>query len=119
MSPGDAGPVSRLGKALGFLVALVTVRRATRSRTPPPEVGGTEPEFDPRRRVVPASRRAETAVAALLVLAAVFGFGFTAVYVALDANKQLLGLAIGGALCLLAPAPLPARNADTPPETVG
>jgi quinol---cytochrome c reductase iron-sulfur subunit len=117
MSPGDAGPVSRLGKALGFVVALLTVRRAARSRTPPPEVGGTEPEFDPRRRVVPASRRADTAVAALLVLAAVFGFGFTAVYVALDANTQLLGLAIGGALCLLAAAAILAGKLVVPQET--
>ena len=117
MSPEHPGPVSRLGKALGLLVALLTARRAAQTRTPPPEGGGTEPEFDPRRRVVPANRRAETAVAALLGLAAVFGLGFTVVYVVLDANTQLLGIAIGGALCLLAAAAIVAGKLVVPQET--
>ena len=108
-----------MGKALGLLVALLTARRAVQTRTPPTEHGGTELEFDPRRRVVPANRRAETAVAALLALAAVFGLGFTVVYVALDANTQLLGIAIGGALCLLAAAAIVAGKLVVPQETGG
>ena len=117
MSPENPGPVSRFGRALGILVAFLTARRAARDRTPPPPDGGTKSDFDPRRRVVPANRRAETAVAALLVLAAVFGLGFTIVYVALDANTQLLGISIGGALCLLAAAAIIAGKLVVPQET--
>ena len=46
-----------------------------------------------------------------------FGFGFTVVYVALDANTQLLGIAIGGALCLLAAAAIVAGKLVVPQET--
>ncbi|HTP19543.1 MAG TPA: Rieske (2Fe-2S) protein [Solirubrobacteraceae bacterium] len=117
MTPEHRGPVSRLGKALGLLVALLTVRRAARTRTAPPDASETQSDFDPRRRVVPANRRAETAVAALLALVALFGLGFTVVYVAFDADTQLLGIAIGGALCLLAAAAIVAGKLVVPQET--
>ena len=40
----------------------------------------------PRERTVPANRRAETLVAVLLLLAALFGFAFTAIYIVLGAQ---------------------------------
>ena len=43
-------------------------------------------------------------MASLLLLAAVFGFAFTVLYVVLSGDTQLLGVAMGGALCLLAAA---------------
>ena len=107
--------MSRLSKLLGLLVALRAARRAVidRPQTPP----APEPDFDPRKRLVPSNRRAETAVAVLLMLAALFGLGFTAVYVVLDANTQLLGVAMGGALILLAAAAIVAGKLVVPQET--
>jgi ubiquinol-cytochrome c reductase iron-sulfur subunit len=107
--------MSRLSKLLGLLVALRAATRAVTHRPQPPPA--PEPDFDPRKRVVPSNRRAETAVAVLLMLAAVFGLGFTAVYVVLDANTQLLGVAIGGALILLAAAAIVAGKLVVPQET--
>jgi ubiquinol-cytochrome c reductase iron-sulfur subunit len=56
-------------------------------------------------------------VAGLLLLAALFGFGFTAVYAAAGENTQLLGLALGGALALLAAAAIVAGKLVVPQET--
>ena len=53
----------------------------------------------------------------LLLVAAVFGFGFTAVYIVLQTNTQLLGLALGGALALLAAAAIVAGKFVVPQET--
>jgi ubiquinol-cytochrome c reductase iron-sulfur subunit len=108
--------MSRLSKLLGLLVAWGAVKRAMseRRRPPPP---ARESDFDPRKRTIPSSRRAEAAVAVLLVLAALFGLGFTAVYVAVDADTQLLGIAMGGALCLLAAAAIVAGRLVVPQET--
>ena len=75
-----------------------------------------DPE-DPSRRDIPANRRAETWVARLLVLAACFGFAFTAIYVALSDNTQLLGVAIGGMFALLAAAAIIAGKAVVVQET--
>jgi ubiquinol-cytochrome c reductase iron-sulfur subunit len=110
------GDMSRLARLLGFLVAARAAMRAVTSRrqAPPPP---PESDFDPRRRVVPSNRTAETVVGVLLILAALFGVGFTVVYVALDANTQLLGVAIGGALCLLAAAAIVAAKMVVPQET--
>jgi ubiquinol-cytochrome c reductase iron-sulfur subunit len=105
-----------LSKLIGFLVAVRAAVRAFRSRREPPPPA-PQSDFDPRRRVVASDRRAETAVAILLLLAALFGFGFTIVYVAFDANTQLLGIAIGGALCLLAAAAIVAGKLVVPQET--
>ncbi len=55
-------------------------------------------------------------MAVLLLGAAVFGFGFTAVYVADTRNTQLLGIAIGGALALLAAAAIVAGKLVVPQE---
>jgi ubiquinol-cytochrome c reductase iron-sulfur subunit len=118
MSDGDRGPVSRLGKALGLLIAFLTARRAAREHSAPsPEEVTADSDSDPSRRVVPGSRRAETAVAALLMLAALLAIVFTVVYVALDADTQLLGIAMGGALCLLAAAAILAGKLVVPQET--
>lgn len=107
--------MSRLSKLLGLLVALRAARRAVTDRRQPPPA--SEPDFDPRERLVPSNRRAETAVAVLLMLAALFALGFTAVYVILDANTQLLGVAMGGALILLAAAAIVAGKLVVPQET--
>ena len=107
--------MSWLSKLLGLLVALRAARRAVIDRRQPPPP--PEPDFDPRKRLVPSNRRAETAVAVLLMLAALFGLGFTAVYVVLDANTQLLGVAMGGALILLAAAAIVAGKLVVPQET--
>ena len=108
--------MSRLPKLLGLFVAARAAIRAaaTRGAPPPPP---PESDFDPRERVVPSNRRAEAAVAILLVVAALFGLSFTAVYVALDADTQLLGIAMGGALCLLAAAAIVAGKFVVPQET--
>ena len=108
--------MNRLSKLLGFLVAArAAIRAATRRRQPASPA--PESEVDPRTRVVPSNRRAEAVVGILLLLAAVFAFGFTVVYVALDADTQLLGVAIGGALCLLAAAAIVAGKLVVPQET--
>ena len=105
-----------MAKLLGALVALRTAMRAARTDRPPPPTA-RESDYDPRRRVVPSNRRAEGAVAALLLLAAVFAFAFTAVYVVLGGDTQLLGVAIGGALLLLAAACIVAGKFVVPQET--
>lgn len=106
---------SRLARLLGALVALRTALRAARGRTPPPPP--PESDIDPSQRTVPANPRAETLVAALLLLAAVFGFAFTVLYIVLSGNTQLLGVAMGGALCLLAAACIVAGKFVVPQET--
>ena len=116
MSDQDPAPLKGLARAMAILAAVRTARRARRDREPPPR-RESEPESDPSERVVPSSRRAEGAVAALLLLAAVFGFGFTAVYVIDGMNTQLLGIAIGGALAMLAAAAIVAGKFVVPQET--
>jgi ubiquinol-cytochrome c reductase iron-sulfur subunit len=109
---------TRLGRALGLLVAIRTVWRTARRRErpadPPPAAA---PEPDPSHREVPADRRAETLVAVLLLLAAVLGFGFTVIYIVLETNTQLLGLAMGGCLAMLAAAAIVAGKMVVPQET--
>ncbi len=106
----DDKPLSRLAKALGLLVVARTAIRAVashrRDMVPPPPGATQSPkaDIDPRKRTVPSSRRAEGLVALLLLLAAVFGFAFTVVYIVLSDDTQLLGIAMGGALLLLAAA---------------
>lgn len=79
--------------------------------------GSPGQDADPRRRDIPANRPAENLVAVLLVLAALLAFGFVAIYVVLAHNTQLLGLAIGGALALLAAAAIVAGKLVVPQET--
>lgn len=106
----------RAGSAIGLLLALRMLRQSLRgSRALPPLP--SESSHDPSRRDIPSSRRAETLVAVLLVGAAIFAFGFTAVYVLDGLNAQLLGIAIGGALAQLAAAAIIAGKAVVPQET--
>jgi ubiquinol-cytochrome c reductase iron-sulfur subunit len=107
---------SFIGKALALLLTLRTFRRDAGKR--PPE--NTRPELppppDPSERTVPANRRAETVVAVLLLAAAVAGFGFTAAYV-LHADTQVLGVAFGMMLALLAAGAIVAGKLVVPQET--
>jgi ubiquinol-cytochrome c reductase iron-sulfur subunit len=106
----------RVASLLGGLVALRALREALRRpRTlPSPH---PESDEDPRRRTVPANRRAELLVAGLLLLAGILGFAFLAAYAADGTNPQLLGGAIGGALLCLAAACIVAGKAVVPQET--
>jgi ubiquinol-cytochrome c reductase iron-sulfur subunit len=120
MSDQDPAPLRGLARAVAILAAVRTAWRARGSNreapppTPPPP---SESEPDPSERDVPSGRRAEAVVAVLLLLAAVFGFGFTAVYVTEETNTQLLGIAIGGALAMLAAAAIVAGKFVVPQET--
>jgi ubiquinol-cytochrome c reductase iron-sulfur subunit len=107
--------ISRAAKVLGFLVAVRTLWRTAARRELPP--APPESDIDPSRRTVPSDRRAETLVAALLLLAAGFGFGFTVLYIVIGTNTQLLGIAIGGALASLAIAAVVAGKFVVPQET--
>ncbi|MGA9857318.1 MAG: Rieske (2Fe-2S) protein [Solirubrobacteraceae bacterium] len=130
----DRGPdrpsrIRTLGRAVGALVAVVAAWRSVRGARHPAETapGGIEadrsgdttgpPEEDPRQRVLPASRRSETLVAVLLLLAAVAGFSFTVIYVVLETDTQLLGLAMGACLAMLAAAAIVAGKLVVPQET--
>ncbi len=115
MSPEEPKPVTRLAKLLGLVVALRTTWRAASRRSPPRQ--SSESDVDPSERIVPASRRAETVVAMLLLAGAVCGFAFTVIYIVLSHNTQLLGLSIGLALALLAAAAIVAGKFVVPQET--
>jgi ubiquinol-cytochrome c reductase iron-sulfur subunit len=120
LSPDDPSPVTRWAKLLGGMIAARAALRAARSRRvprPPTGVGGTGSEVDPSERTVPSNRRAETLVAALLALAALFALAFTVLYIVLSGDTQLLGIAMGGALCLLAVAAIVAGKFVVPQET--
>jgi ubiquinol-cytochrome c reductase iron-sulfur subunit len=106
--------VNPLARLLALLVALRTALRTAQGRELPGPPPG--PDVDPSERIVPGNRRAETLVAALLLLAAVFAFGFTAVYIISGQNTQLLGVAMGGALVLLAAAAIIAGKLAVPQE---
>jgi ubiquinol-cytochrome c reductase iron-sulfur subunit len=113
----------RVGRVARLLAALLTVRtaartvlaRATGRPLPPPPA--TEVEIDPSEREVPANPRAEGLVAVLLVLAGIFFLGFVAVYILENLNAQLLGIAMGGALLLLAAAFIIIGKGVVPQET--
>jgi ubiquinol-cytochrome c reductase iron-sulfur subunit len=138
MSTDDQTPVTRWGKVLGVLVAVRTAARAARRRnraaepapagrpesqvvggtsSEPTRSDGTEADLDPSKRTVPANPRTETLVAGLLLLAAGFAFAFTVLYIVLSGNTQPLGVAMGGALCLLAAACIIAGKFVVPQET--
>ena len=107
--------ISRAAKVLGFLVAARTLWRTAAGRELP--AAAPESEIDPTERIVASNRQAETLVARLLLLAALFGFGFTVVYIVTGTNTQLLGITIGGALALVAAAAVVAGKFVVPQET--
>jgi ubiquinol-cytochrome c reductase iron-sulfur subunit len=120
MTPDDPKPAKRFARVVALLAALRVFRRAHRRGILAVEADpGREhaaADVDPSERTVPANRRAETLVAVLLLIAAVFGFAFTAVYI-LHGNTQLLGLAIGCMLAFLAAAAIVAGKFVVPQET--
>jgi ubiquinol-cytochrome c reductase iron-sulfur subunit len=120
MTPDDPKPAKRFARVVALLAALRVFRRAARHKAPPVEADPSrehaDGDVDPSERIVPANRRAETLVAALLLVAALFGFGFTVVY-ALHGDTQLLGIAIGSMLTLLAAACIVAGKFVVPQET--
>ena len=116
-----------IGRLVGLLVALRTAWRALRGRERPVAPGapasGEAPqatvaaEFDPAQRTVPDDRQAETWVALLLLGAAGCGFSFVAFYIVLEYDTQLLGVAMGVTLALLAAAAIIAGKLVVPQET--
>jgi ubiquinol-cytochrome c reductase iron-sulfur subunit len=113
---------TRLGRALGLAVAAVTAWRTARGRERPSAARGASPDAPPReddvgQREVPADRRTESLVAGLLLVAAALGFSFTVVYVVAETDTQLLGLAMGGCLAMLAAAAIVAGKRLVPQET--
>ncbi|HWF73786.1 MAG TPA: Rieske 2Fe-2S domain-containing protein [Solirubrobacteraceae bacterium] len=118
MTPEPPPPRSRLaGLAAALLAARIFWRTLARRKRPSLPPSPSESEVNPARRIVPSNRRAETLVAALLTLAALCGFAFTLLYALLADNTQLLGLAIGGMLALLAAAAIIAGKFVVPQET--
>jgi ubiquinol-cytochrome c reductase iron-sulfur subunit len=112
--------VSRLAKLFAALFAARTalrtiIARATGRPLPPPPAA--EVDIDPSEREVPANPRNETLVAALLVLAGIFFFGFTAVYILESFDAQLLGIALGGGFLFLAAAFIIIGKGVVPQET--
>jgi ubiquinol-cytochrome c reductase iron-sulfur subunit len=114
MPPENPSRLRAMAAALGTFVALRTAARAARGVEAPGPA--PEPDADPSERIVPANRRAETIVAVLLLLAGVFGFAFLVIFIVLETNTQLLGLAMGGMLLLLAAAAIIAGKLVVPQE---
>lgn len=110
--------MSALARFVGMLVALRTAWRTLRGRErPAPPAPPPAGDPDPSERTVPNSRRAETGVAALLLIAACCALAFIAFYVVLGHNTQVLGLAMGLMLACLAAAAIVAGKLIVPQET--
>ena len=109
-------PSSFIGRAVALALTLRTLRRGAGTRDAPKAPPPPPPAPDPSERTVPANRRAETMVAVLLLAAAVAGFGFTAAYV-LHGDTQVLGVAFGMMLALLAAGAIVAGKLVVPQET--
>ncbi len=115
MAEEEPKPQRSVAKLLALVIAGRTMWRTAIGREPPGPP--PPPDFDPVKRTVPSSRRAETLVAALLLLAGLCGFGFVAIYIVIQTNTQLLGLAMGSMLALLAAAAIIAGKFVVPQET--
>jgi ubiquinol-cytochrome c reductase iron-sulfur subunit len=111
----DGGPFGWIASLAGKLLTLEALRKALRGH-PRRDAEDRAPD-DPAERKTPSNRGAETLVAALLALSALWAFGFTAVYATDGGDTQLLGLTLGGALALLAAACVIAGKAVVPQET--
>jgi ubiquinol-cytochrome c reductase iron-sulfur subunit len=115
--------MSSLSRAVGRLLAAWVAWRAVRDADPAPDPAQSSsgsmqiPAEDPRQRSIPANRRAETWVALLLLLAGAAAVAFLVVYIVLQTDTQLLGLAMGAALALLAAAAIIAGKLVVPQET--
>ena len=121
-SPDGPPPGPRLTRVLGVLIAIATAWRSLRHKQPDPQPPGAPQhgggaDADPSERTVPGNRQAENLVAALLALGAGCAFAFIAIYVILQTNTQLLGLAMGLALAFLAAAVIVAGKLVVPQET--
>src|SRR2546423_1076183 len=122
MTPDDPKPAKRFGRVVALLAVLRLFRRVGRRRPLPVEADPErerergDADVDPSERTVPGNRRTETLVAALLLIAAAFGFGFSAVYI-LHGNTQLLKITIRYMLTLLAAACIVAGKFVVPQET--
>ncbi|MGZ4431407.1 MAG: QcrA and Rieske domain-containing protein [Gaiellales bacterium] len=93
--------IGRLRKVVGALLIAAGLRAARLVLHGEPV---DDPSADdPAQRREPRDRRAELVVAVLLLAAAAAGAAFVAVY-AVSGDTQLLGLCLGGMLCLLAAA---------------
>jgi ubiquinol-cytochrome c reductase iron-sulfur subunit len=107
----------------GLLVALRVAWRAIRHPKAAPEVTAAQShrtsdvDDDPRRRDIPADRRAEAWVALLLFGAAGCAVCFVVFYVVAQFDTQLLGVAMGIALALLAAAAILAGKSVVPQQT--
>ncbi len=115
MSPEEPTPVKRFAGAFALILAARTFVRSLAGREPPPPA--PESDVDPSERKAPSNRRAETVVATLLLVAAALGCAFVAIYVVLQTNTQLLGLAMGLMLTMLAAAAIIAGKLVVPQET--
>jgi ubiquinol-cytochrome c reductase iron-sulfur subunit len=109
---------AQVGRVAGLLIALRAAWGAVRHREEvAAELASRPPEVDPRERVVPANRRAETLVAIMLLVAAALAVAFVVFYIVLQTDTQLLGLAMGAALLILAAAAIVAGKLVVPQET--
>jgi ubiquinol-cytochrome c reductase iron-sulfur subunit len=106
-----------LALVLRFVLRLLERRRKQKSTQPPSEDGSGERRRSDGRieREVGAQPGAELQVACLLLLAGVLGIAFVALYV-LEPDTQLLGLAFGLALAVVAVTMVRAANAVVPRE---
>jgi ubiquinol-cytochrome c reductase iron-sulfur subunit len=111
----------RFARAATALITLLAAWRALRNRLrPAPDAAdgaGAPPPDDPSRREIPADGRAELWVALLLFAAAALALAFIALYVFDQFNTQLLGVAMGATLALLAAATITAGKFVVPQET--
>lgn len=120
MSSEQPGPFRRLVRTAA---AIIAVRRLSQtepvspSELPPRPPESLTADVDPSHREVPGDPRAELVVAVLLALAGLFGFAFLVIYIFQGLNTQLLGMAIGVMLLLLASALIMAGKKVVPQAT--
>lgn len=107
-----------LGRLFAMLAVWRLIKRHPTGEHEPPEVEEIREQLeDVSERTVPRNPGAERLVAGLLVVAALCGFGFTALYVLRGHNNQLLGLAVGGLFGFMAVAAIIAGKFVVPQET--